>query len=81
MWSSSSAQAAKSGSLPRMHSYSLTTTARVDKLFAKNERLITHLETEAFDCVEVVKVGATRVPIAAAYDPTSSPTWESTSSA
>lgn len=44
--------------------------AHVDQLFAKNERLITHLETEPFGRIEVVKVGATCVGhIKAAYDP------------
>ncbi len=44
--------------------------AHVDALFAKNERLITHLETEAFGRVEVVKVGATCVGhITVPYDP------------
>jgi phosphatidylserine decarboxylase len=44
--------------------------AHVDELFAKNERLITHLDTERFGRVEVVKVGATCVGhITVAYDP------------
>jgi phosphatidylserine decarboxylase len=44
--------------------------AHVDELFARNERLITHLETESFGRVEVVKVGATCVGhITVAYDP------------
>jgi phosphatidylserine decarboxylase len=44
--------------------------AHVDQLFAKNERLITHIETERFGKVEVVKVGATCVGhIKVAYDP------------
>lgn len=44
--------------------------AHVEELFAKNERLITHLETDAFGRVEVVKVGATCVGhITLAYDP------------
>jgi phosphatidylserine decarboxylase len=43
--------------------------AHVDELFAKNERLITHLATETFGRVEVVKVGATCVGhITVAYD-------------
>src|SRR5262245_3807261 len=43
--------------------------AHVDELFAKNERLITHVETEMFGRVEVVKVGATCVGhIRVAYD-------------
>ncbi len=33
----------------------------VDQLFAKNERLITHIESERFGRVEVIKVGATCV--------------------
>ncbi|MBI4816808.1 MAG: phosphatidylserine decarboxylase [Deltaproteobacteria bacterium] len=33
----------------------------VDQLFAKNERLITHLETERFGAMELVMVGATCV--------------------
>jgi phosphatidylserine decarboxylase len=44
--------------------------AHVDELFAKNERLITHLQTKEFGRVEVVKVGATCVGhITVAYDP------------
>jgi phosphatidylserine decarboxylase len=35
--------------------------AHVDELFAKNERLITHVESAEFGRVEVVKVGATCV--------------------
>lgn len=43
--------------------------AHVDQLFARNERLITHLDTERFGRVEVVKVGATCVGhIKVAYD-------------
>jgi phosphatidylserine decarboxylase len=43
--------------------------AHVDELFARNERLITHLSTETFGRVEVVKVGATCVGhIKVAYD-------------
>lgn len=44
--------------------------AHVDALFATNERVSTHLETETFGRVEVVKVGATNVGhIKLAYDP------------
>ena len=43
--------------------------AYVDGLFATNERLITHLKTERFGRVDVVKVGATNVGhITVAYD-------------
>src|SRR5207302_550816 len=43
--------------------------AHVDQLFAKNERLITHIESDRFGKVEVVKVGATCVGhIKVAYD-------------
>ncbi len=43
--------------------------AHVDALFATNERLCTHIESEAFGRVEVVKVGATNVGhIKVAYD-------------
>jgi phosphatidylserine decarboxylase len=43
--------------------------AHVDQLFARNERLITHIETDRFGRVEVVKVGATCVGhIKVAYD-------------
>jgi phosphatidylserine decarboxylase len=43
--------------------------AHVDQLFAKNERLITHIETEVFGRVDVVMVGATCVGhIRVAYD-------------
>lgn len=43
--------------------------AHVDELFARNERLITHVESEQFGRVEVVKVGATCVGhIKLAYD-------------
>jgi phosphatidylserine decarboxylase len=43
--------------------------AHVDRLFARNERLITHLVTPRFGRVEVVKVGATNVGhIKLAYD-------------
>lgn len=43
--------------------------AHVDQLFAKNERLITHVESERFGRVEIVKVGATNVGhITLAYD-------------
>jgi phosphatidylserine decarboxylase len=44
--------------------------AHVDALFARNERLITHLETPAFGWIEEVMVGATCVGhIRMAYDP------------
>ncbi|MBK6684036.1 MAG: phosphatidylserine decarboxylase [Deltaproteobacteria bacterium] len=44
--------------------------AHVDQLFAKNERLITHVESERFGRVEIVKVGATNVGhITLTYDP------------
>lgn len=44
--------------------------AHVDQLFATNERLITHIQSERFGRVEVVKVGATCVGhITVAYDP------------
>jgi phosphatidylserine decarboxylase len=43
--------------------------AHVDELFARNERLITHIQSETFGRVEVVKVGATCVGhIKLAYD-------------
>jgi phosphatidylserine decarboxylase len=43
--------------------------AHVDGLFARNERLITHLDSERFGAVEVVMVGATCVGhIKVAYD-------------
>ncbi|MCK6546615.1 archaetidylserine decarboxylase [Myxococcota bacterium] len=43
--------------------------AHVDELFARNERLITHVESETFGRVDVVKVGATCVGhIKLAYD-------------
>ena len=43
--------------------------AHVDALFATNERLITHLETERFGRVDIVKVGATNVGhITVSYD-------------
>lgn len=43
--------------------------ARVDDLFARNERLITHLKTDRFGRVDVVKVGATNVGhITVSYD-------------
>lgn len=43
--------------------------AHVDRLFARNERLITHLETDVFGRVDVVMVGATCVGhIKVAYD-------------
>jgi phosphatidylserine decarboxylase len=43
----------------------------VDQLFARNERLITHVESPRFGRVAVVKVGATNVGhIKLAYDPT-----------
>ncbi|MEQ8275151.1 MAG: archaetidylserine decarboxylase [Deltaproteobacteria bacterium] len=43
--------------------------AHVDELFAKNERLITHVQSEKFGRVEVVKVGATNVGhISLCYD-------------
>jgi len=43
----------------------------VDGLFARNERLITHLATEKFGRIDVVKVGATNVGhISLVYDPT-----------
>ena len=43
--------------------------AQVEGLFATNERLITHLETDRFGRIDVVKVGATNVGhITAAYD-------------
>jgi phosphatidylserine decarboxylase len=43
--------------------------AHVDQLFARNERLITHLETPVFGRIEVIKVGATCVGhIKVAYD-------------
>jgi phosphatidylserine decarboxylase len=44
--------------------------AEVDRLFARNERLITHLETERFGRIEVVMVGATSVGhMKVCYDP------------
>jgi phosphatidylserine decarboxylase len=44
--------------------------AHVDQLFARNERLITHVVSPRFGRVEVVKVGATNVGhIKLAYDP------------
>lgn len=44
--------------------------ANVDSLFARNERLITHLKTEAFGDIEYVMVGATCVGhIKVVYDP------------
>jgi phosphatidylserine decarboxylase len=43
--------------------------AHVDQLFAKNERLITHLDTERFGRIDLVMVGATCVGhIKVAYD-------------
>lgn len=43
--------------------------SHVDELFARNERLITHIQSETFGRVEVVKVGATCVGhIKLAYD-------------
>lgn len=45
--------------------------AHVDELFARNERLITHVQSEVFGRVEVVKVGATCVGhIKVPYDDT-----------
>lgn len=43
--------------------------AHVHELFARNERLITHIDSEAFGRVDVVKVGATNVGhITLSYD-------------
>ena len=48
----------------------MAAVAHVDQLFAKNERLITHVKSERFGHVEIVKVGATNVGhITLCYDP------------
>ena len=45
--------------------------ARIDELFARNERLITYLDTPSAGCLAVVKVGATLVGrIGVVYDET-----------
>jgi phosphatidylserine decarboxylase len=53
----------------RLFPVNAAAVAHVDQLFAKNERLITHLETEAFGRIDLVMVGATCVGhIKVAYD-------------